>query len=159
MIRKQNQFVTAHPNRFVWDAHPTKTASCRCQFVETPPLHTWILPSQMFYDSTLYPQTVHSCKGLMPTNRITSSPSCFFRVSFCVTKSPSLSILIFRTSFHVTSQRCQTGMLGSSTSTASPSTCVRIALPESSVVASIQCLTHLLHRMEGINFPNLGRKP
>ena len=149
MTREQNQCATAHPNRFVWDAHPTTSASCRCQFVDNPPLRTWILPSQMFYESTLYPQTVHNCKGLMPKNRITSSQPRFFRMSFWVTWSPSVSILTFWTSFYVTSLRRQTGNFGSSTSTASPSTCARVVFPESSVVASIQCPTHFASSFGG----------
>ena len=107
-------------------AHPTTSASCRCQSVENPPLHTWILPSQMFSDSTLCPQTVHSCRGLVPKNRTTSSQPRFFRMSFWVTWSPSVSILIFRTTFYVISLRCQTDNVGSPTSTASPSTCAKI---------------------------------
>ena len=104
------QFVTAHLNRFVWDAHPTKSASCRCESMKNPPIHTRILPSpiaslasqrtlrrcprdaNIFVDSTSYPQTVHNCRGLLPTNRITPSQTCFFRVSFWVSWSPSVSI-------------------------------------------------------------------
>ena len=97
----------------------------------------------IFLDSTSYPQTVHSCRGLLPTNRITYSQTCFFRVSFWVTWSPSVTILIARKSVYVTSLRCQTGNLGSFTSTASPSTCVRIVFPESSVNASNQFHTNI----------------
>ena len=105
-----------------------------------------------FYDRTLYSQTVHSCRGLMPKNRNTSSQPCFFRVSFWVNWSPSVSIPISQTSFYVISLRCRTGNFESATSTASPSTCVA----ESSVVASIQFQTHVAPEQEG-NFPSLRR--
>ena len=87
--------------------------------------------------------------GLMPKNRITSSQPRFFRMSFWVTWSPSVSILTFWTSFYVTSLRRQTGNFGSSTYTASPSTCARVVFPESSVVASMQCLTHFASSFGG----------